>query len=158
MDLFSTENHDFTLAAAHLLEFYSNEIHFMSDCVNCYENYCKSPTDCAFACDLPHLVVWVNIKDYKFWPSEKGFSYWPAKVVSPGSEAAIDVYLFGHFHFLTVKSTDCYLYSSQCSYFKCSEFCDSRDIAGALQVSLFYFEFRYRGLKLLFFCSKPICI
>lgn len=116
----------------------------MNDCVNCYENYCKSPNDCAFACDLPHLVVWINIKDYKFWASEKGFNYWPAKVVSAGNwngAAEMDVCLFGHFQFLTVKSTDCYLYSSQCSYFKCPDACDPRDIAGALQVSIFYFEF-----------------
>lgn len=73
--LYKLENHVFTLAAAKLLEFCSNEIKFMNDCANCYENSCKLPIDCVMACDLPHLVVWTNISDYKFWPSEKGFRY-----------------------------------------------------------------------------------
>lgn len=91
--------------------------------------------DCLMACDLPHLVAWINISDYVFWPSAKGFNYWPAKVIAIGNGATIDVCFFGHFQFSTVKSSDCYLFSSQCSYFKCSELCDPRDIAGALQVS-----------------------
>lgn len=126
------------MAAARLLDFCSNEINFMNDCANCYENYCKSPIDCVMACDLPHLIVWINISDYNYWPSEKGFKYWPAKVVANGDGTTIGVCFFGDFQFLTVKSTDCYLYSSQCSYFDCSEFCDPRDIAGALQVIFLY--------------------
>lgn len=93
------------------------------------------------ACDLPHLVVWVDISEYEFWPSEKGFKYWPAKVVAVGNNnygATIDVCFFGHFQYSTVKSSDCYLYSSQCPYFNYSEFCDPREISAALQVSLCY--------------------
>lgn len=115
---------------------------FMNSCANCYENYYKSSSEwIVMACDLPHLVVWVDIIEFEFWPSEKGFKYWPAKVIAVDNKnygATIDVCFFGHFQFATVKSTDCYLYSTQCPYFNCSEYCDSRDIAGALQVSLFH--------------------
>lgn len=92
------------------------------------------------ACDLPHLVVWINISDYEFWPSKKGFKFWPAKVMANGNNnygATIDVCFFGQSQFSSVKSADCYLYSSQCPYFHHSEFCDSREIAGALQVHTF---------------------
>lgn len=71
--LYYTENHKFTSNAADLLRSCRNDLRFMENCENCFEYFNSNPIDWLVkACDFPHLVLWVNIRDSDFWPADKG--------------------------------------------------------------------------------------
>lgn len=131
--LYFVEHHKFTSAAAKLQAFCSKELKFMNNCENCFENFYKNPGEWLFkACDYPHLVLWVDITNYDFWPADKGFKYWPAKALAV-DESGIAIVFFGHHQFATVSTNDCYLYSSPSSYFS-NMTTDRKDIATAIEV------------------------
>lgn len=105
----------------------------MKNCENCFEHFHSSPSNWLVKpCDFPHLVLWVDVTNYDFWPADKGFKYWPAKALAV-DDSGISVVFFGHHQFSTVTTNDCYLFSSESSYFSSST-SDPKDIAIALEV------------------------
>lgn len=63
----------FFVTAAELLKFCCKDLKFMKNCENCYEHFCANANDWLVkACNLPHLVLWVDIQDCDFWPADKG--------------------------------------------------------------------------------------
>lgn len=108
----------------------------MKNCANCCENYHKNIDDWMIkVCDLPHLVVWVEIDNVDFWPSAKGFSCWPAKVLGI-DDSNLEIVFFGHHQFSMVNADKCCLYTGRQTNFVEST-CMQQDMAVALEVTSF---------------------
>lgn len=109
----NAESHKYTARAAKLLAFCSLQLKFMKNCANCIEHYHENIDDWMVKmCDLPHLVVWVEIEGVDFWPSAKGFNCWPAKVLGVDG-SSLEIAFFGHHQFSIVNVDNCYLYSGR---------------------------------------------
>lgn len=98
----TSENHEKTKAVQLLLESIDGEIDMIKECIECYFNACKYPTQSfTMVCTKPHLIIWAKVK---------GFSYWPAKIKSIKGEE-VNVNFFGDYTCAVVPAKNCCLYS-----------------------------------------------